>query len=140
MLYPLAPDPVDALINFLKNDTQISALSGDRVSTTKIDTALPRIQITMVPGTVTEGYEEVTEFQLDCWGGTATTGGVSPERQAKNLARTVCQRLDAMRGPLTGGAVTAAVPSVKPFDLPDPTTGRPRSVCQVEITISPNSP
>lgn len=132
MLYPLAPDPVDALINFLKTDPQISALSGDRVSTTKIDTTQPRIQITMVPGTVTEGYEEVTEFQLDCWGGT--------ERQAKTLARTVCNRLDAMRGPLTGGAVTAAVPSVKPFDLPDPTTGRPRSVVQVEITISPNSP
>jgi hypothetical protein len=132
MLYPLAPDPVDALINFLKTDAPIAAISADRVSTIKIDTPLPRIQITMVPGTVTEGYEEVTEFQLDCWGGT--------ERQAKTLARTVCNRLDVMRGPLTGGAVTSAVPSVKPFDLPDPTTGRPRSVVQVEITISPNSP
>lgn len=132
MLAPLAPDPVDALINFLKSDAPIVAISADRVSTTKIDTPLPRIQITMVPGSVTEFFEETTEFQLDCWGGT--------ERQAKTLARTVCNRIDAMRGPLAGGAVTVAVPSVKPFDLPDPTTGRPRNICQVAITISPNSP
>lgn len=132
MLAPLAPDPVDALINFLKSDAPIVAISADRVSTTKIDTASPRIQITMVPGPVTEFFEETTEFQLDCWGGT--------ERQAKTLARTVCNRIDAMRGPISGGAVTVAVPSVKPFDLPDPTTGRPRNICQVAITISPNSP
>lgn len=132
MLAPLAPDPVDALINFLKTDLLIASITADRVSTTKIDTPLPRIQITMVPGPVTEAFEETTEFQLDCWGGT--------ERQAKTLARTVCNRIDAMRGPLTGGAVTVAVPTVKPFDLPDPTTGRPRSVCQVAVTISPDSP
>lgn len=132
MLAPLAPDPVDALINFLKTDAPIAAISADRVSTTKINTDQPRIQLTMLPGDVTEAFEETTEFQLDCWGGT--------ERQAKTLARTVCNRIDAMRGPLSGGAVTVAVPSVKPFDLPDPDTGRPRSVCQVAITISPNSP
>jgi hypothetical protein len=132
MLAPLAPEPVDALINFLKSDSLIVAISADRVSTIKIDTPLPRIQITMVPGPVTEHFEETTEFQLDCWGGT--------ERQAKTLARTVCNRIDAMRGPLAGGAVTVAVPTVKPFDLPDPTTGRPRSVCQVAVTISPTSP
>lgn len=132
MLAPLAPEPVDALINFLTTDTAIAAISGTRVSTTKIDTDQPRIQITMVPGPVTEYFEETTEFQLDCWGGT--------ERQAKTLARTVCNRIDAMRGPLVGGAVTVAVPTVKPFDLPDPTNGRPRSVCQVAITISPSSP
>lgn len=132
MLAPLAPEPVDALIDFLTTDTAISAISGTRVSTTKIDTDQPRIQLTMVPGPVTEFFEETTEFQLDCWGGT--------ERQAKTLARTVCNRIDAMRGPLAGGAVTVAVPTVKPFDLPDPTTGRARSVCQVAITISPNSP
>lgn len=136
MLAPLAPEPTDALINFLKADTAIVAISGNRVSTTKIDTPLPRIQITMTPGPVTEHFEETTEFQVDCWGGTSATG----EREAKTLARTVCNRIDAMRGPLAGGAVTVAVPTVKPFDLPDPTTGRPRSVCQVAITISPNSP
>ena len=132
MLYPLAPDPVDALIDFLTSDAPIVAISADRVSTTKIDTPDPRIQITMLPGPVTEGFEETTEFQLDCWGGT--------ERQAKTLARTICNRIDAMRGPLSGGGVTVAVPSVKPFDLPDPDTGRPRSICQVAITISPTSP
>lgn len=136
MLAPLAPEPTDALINFLKTDAPIVAISGNRVSTTKIDTPLPRIQLTVTPGPVTEYFEETTEFQVDCWGGTGATG----EREAKTLARTVCNRIDAMRGPLTGGAVTVAVPSVKPFDLPDPTTGRPRSICQVAITISPTSP
>lgn len=136
MLAPLAPEPVDALINFLKADAAISTISADRVSTTKIDTPLARIQLTMVPGPVTEHFEETSEFQVDCWGSTGATG----EREAKTLARTVCNRIDAMRGPLTGGAVTVAVPTVKPFDLPDPTTGRPRSVCQVAITISPTSP
>lgn len=137
MLAPLAPDPADALINFLKADAAIAAISGTRVSTTKIDTPLPRIQITMVPGEVTEYFEETTEFQVDCWGG---TNPATAEREAKTLARTVCNRIDAMRGPLAGGAVTVAVPSVKPFDLPDPDTDRQRSICQVAITISPNSP
>lgn len=131
MLYPLAPDPVDALINFLKADSAVAAISADRVSTTRIDTPLPRIQLLMLPGPVTEAYEETTEFQVDCWGGT--------ERQAKNLARTVCNRINGMRGPLAAGAVTAAAPSVRPFDSADPTTGRPRSICQVEITISPEA-
>ena len=132
MLYPLAPDPVDALINFLKADPDVSVISADRVSTTKIDTPQPRIQVTMLPGDPTEPYEETTEFQLDCWGGT--------EREAKTLARTVCAAIYSMRTPLTGGAVTLAYPTVKPFDLPDPDTGRPRSVCQVAVTISPTSP
>jgi len=132
MPYPVAPDPIDALINFLKGDAFVSAIAGARVATTKIDTPLPRIQLTMISGLVTEPFEEATEFQVDCWGGT--------EREAKTLARTVCTRIDAMRGPLTGGAVTTAVTSVRPFDLPDPITGRPRCVCQVAVTISPDSP
>lgn len=136
MLAPLAPDPVDALLDFLTSDPPIVAISADRVSTRKLDTPLTRIQITMVPGPVTEAFEETTEFQLDCWGGKDSP---TAERDAKTLARTICNRIDAMRGPLTGGAVTVAVPTVKPFDLPDPITGRQRSVCQVAITISPEA-
>lgn len=136
MPYPVAPDPIDALINFLKADAFVSAITDTRVSTTKIDTPLPRIQLTMISGLLTEPYEEATEFQVDCWGGTGGTG----EREAKTLARTVCTRIDAMRGPLAGGAVTTAVTTVRPFDLPDPITGRPRCVCQVAVTISPNFP
>ena len=131
-MYPVPPDPTDALIAFLKTDPPITAISGDRVSTTRIDTAQPRIQITMLPGAVTEPFEQNTEYQLDCWGGT--------ERQAKTLARTVVTRIYGMRGALDGGAVTTARPSLMPFDSPDPVTGRPRSICQVEITISPEAP
>lgn len=136
MPYPVAPDPIDALINFLKADAFVSAIAGDRVSTTKLDSPLPRIQLFMVSGLITEPFEESTEFQVDCWGGTGLTG----ERESKDLARTICTRIDAMRGPLAGGAVTSAVTSVRPFDLPDPDTGRPRCVCQVAVTISPFSP
>jgi hypothetical protein len=128
VLYPLAPDPTDALINFLKAAPEVVAISGTRVSTQKIDTPEPRIQVTMLPGPVTEPFEETTEFQVDCWGGT--------ERQAKTLARTVCAAIYSLRG--TSG-VTVSVPSLKPFDSPDPTTGRPRSICQVQITMSPTT-
>jgi uncharacterized protein DUF3168 len=127
VLYPLPPDPADALITFLKNDADVAAIAGDRVSTTKIDTSQPRIQLTMLPGGNTEAYEESTEFQVDCWGGT--------ERQAKTLARTVCAAIFSM--PMTSNTVTVAVPTLRPFDSPDPTTGRPRSICQVQITSSP---
>lgn len=137
MPYPVAPDPLDALINFLTSDVEISAIVGDRVSTTKLDTPLPRIQLFMLAGLLTEPFEESTEFQVDCWGSAGTTTG---EREAKTLARTVCTRIDAMRGPLAGGAVTSALVSVRPFDLSDPDTGRPRCVCQVAVTISPDSP
>lgn len=137
MVYPLAPEPVDALINFLKTDAPIVAFSADRVSTVKIDTPSPRIQITQIPGQPTEAYEEFSEFQLDCWG---STNPLTGEREARTLARTVCTRINAMRGAVTGGAVVNAYATVKPFDLPDPITGRPRSVCQVGVSISPTSP
>lgn len=129
MLYALPPDPQAALITFLQGHADVSAISGTRVSSTKIDTPLPRIQVSAVPGPVTEPWEEAAEFQVDCWGGT--------ESQAFTLARTVCVAIYDIIPLLP--AVTSAYPTVKPFAAHDPTTGRPRFTCQLQIDSSPEA-
>lgn len=129
MLYALPPDPQSVLITFLQGHPDVSAISSTRVSSMKIDTDLPRIQVSAVPGPVTEPWEEASEFQVDCWGGT--------EGQALTLARTVCAAIYDLipQSP----AVTQAFPTVKPFAAHDPTTGRPRFIVQVQINQSPEA-
>ena len=133
MLYPLAADPTTVLIAFLTGHASISPLVSTRVSTFKLDTALTRIQLTMIPGTDTQPGFETYEYQVDCWGPKDAADDVD---QAQNLARTVCAAIYDLRG--TSG-VTQASPSLRPFALPDPDTGRARYLCQVSFTISPVS-
>ena len=127
MLYNLPPDPQAALITFLSTHTDVAAISGMRVSSVRLDTDQPRIQVTALPGDNTQPYEESSEFQVDCWGGT--------ESQALTLARTVCAAIYELT--LQNPAVTAAYPTVRPFASHDPQTGRPRFICQLQITQSP---
>lgn len=131
MLYPLAAAPTQTLIDFLKAHPEIEPLVGDRVSSFKLDTASTRIQLSMVPGEDSQPGFETYEYQVDCWG---PTDAVDDIDQAEALARTVCAAITDLRG--TSG-VTIAAPSVRPFALADPDTGRPRFICQVKITISP---
>jgi hypothetical protein len=133
MLYPLAADPTTVLIAFLTGHATLSPLVGTRVSTYKLDTPLTRIQLTMVPPETSEPGFENYEYQVDCWG---PTDAVNDIDQAQNLARSVCAAIYDLRG--TSG-VTVAVPSVRPFSLADPDTGRPRFVCQLRFTISPEA-
>jgi hypothetical protein len=133
VLYPLAADPTTVLINFIKSHPVLEPLIGNRVSTYKLDTAQTRIQLTMVPAEVSEPGFETYEYQVDCWG---PTDAVDDIDQAQNLARSVCNAIYDLRG--TDG-VTTAVPSVPPFPLPDPNTGRPRFIVQVKFTISPEA-
>lgn len=127
MLYALPPDPQSALITFLSTHTDVAAISGMRVSSTRLDTAQPRIQVTALPGDVTQPWEEASEFQVDCWGGTET--------QAFTLARTVCAAIYELT--LQNPAVTAAFPTLRPFASHDPDTGRPRFICQIQLVQSP---
>ena len=127
MLYALPPDPQAALITFLSTHTDVAAISGMRVSSTKLDTPQPRIQVTALPGETTQPFEESAEFQVDCWGGTET--------QALTLARTVCAAIYELT--TQSDTVTSAYPTVRPFASHDPTTGRPRFICQLQITQSP---
>lgn len=129
MLYALPPDPQAALVAFLTAQTDVAAICAGRVASTKIDTPAPRIQITAIGGPLAEPWEEAAEFQVDCWGGT--------ERQALDLARTVCAAIYDIIPLLP--AVTSAFPTVKPFAAHDPTTGRPRFICQVQINSSPEA-
>lgn len=130
MLYPLPPDPQTVLIDFLATNTDVAAIATGGVSSTKINTDNPRIQVSMIPGSPSVEWEEETEFQVDCWGGT--------EKNALELARTVCASIyDLIQLEAT---VTSAYPTVLPFASHDPTTGRPRFICQVQITQSPEAP
>lgn len=129
MLYALPPDPQAALITFLSTHTDVAAISGMRVSSTKLDTAQPRIQVTAIPGEDTQPFEESAEFQVDCWGGTET--------QALTLARTVCAAIYELT--LQNPAVTSAYPTVRPFASHDPQTGRPRFICQIAVVQSPTA-
>lgn len=131
MLYPLAADPTTVLIGFLTTHPVLEPLVGNRVSSFKLDTPLTRIQLTMVPGQVDQPGFETYEYQVDCWGPTDAADDID---KAQNLARAVCAAIYNLRG--TSG-VTVAEPTVRPFSLPDPDTGRPRFVCQVSFTISP---
>ena len=133
MLYPLAADPTTVLIAFLTGHASISPLVSTRISTFKLDTALTRIQLTMIPGDDTQPGFETYEYQVDCWG---PTDAVDDADQAQNLARTVCAAIYDLRG--TSGVIQAS-PSLRPFSLPDPDTGRARHVCQVSFTISPTT-
>lgn len=134
MLYPLAAPPTQALIDFTVAHPALSPLSGDRVSTFKIDTPLSRIQYAMLPGLITEPGIESYEYQANCWG---PLDAVDDIDQAEILARTLCVAIYDMRG--TGGVIVS-VPTVRPFSLPDPDTGRPRFVCQLRIDTSPEEP
>jgi len=129
VLYALPPDPQAALITFLGTHPDVSAISGMRVSSTRLDTPQPRIQITALPGENTQPWEEAAEFQLDCWGGTET--------QALTLARTVCAAIYDLT--LQNATVTAAYPTLRPFASPDPDTGRPRYIVQIQMVQSPAS-
>lgn len=129
MLYPLPPDPQQVLVDFLTTQTDVSAIAAGRVSSTKIDTDQPRIQVFAVPAAISHEWEEPAEFQVDCWGGT--------EQQALTLARTVCAAIYDLI-PLQS-TVTSAYPTVLPFASHDPTTGRPRFICQIQINQSPEA-
>lgn len=134
MLYGLAAPPTQTLIDFITSHPVLEPLVGDRVSSFKLDTPLTRIQLTMVPGQIDQPGFETYEYQVDCWGPTDAADDID---QAEALARTVCAAIYDLRG--TSG-VTVAEPTVRPFSLPDPDTGRPRFVVQLSFTISPEEP
>jgi len=129
VLYELPPDPQAALIGFLASHTAVSAISGMRVSSQKIDSASPRIQVTALPGPTTEPFEQAAEFQIDCWGGTET--------QAYTLARTVCAAIFDIVPQVA--SITTAYPTLMPFASHDPDTGRPRFICQLLVISSPEA-
>jgi hypothetical protein len=133
VLYELAAAPTTLLVAFLTGHEKVEPLAGDRVSSYKIDTPLSRIQLTMVPGDLGSPGFEIYQYQADCWG---PTDAVDDVDQAEELARTVCAAIPDLIG--TSG-VTTAFPTVRPFSLPDPETGRARFVCQIQFQISPEA-
>ena len=94
-----------------------------------VDVVHPRLRVTALGGTQDAPWEAVSEYQIDAWGGT--------EAQAQVLASTVLAAIYDMRGAVTDGWVTSAVPTLRPVSQPDEDTGRPRYLVQVSLTASP---
>lgn len=134
MLYPLAAPPTQLLIDFLAAHPALTPLVGTRVSSFKLPVDETRIQVFMLPGADSQPGFETYEYQVDCWGPVDAADDVD---QAEALARTVCAAIYDLRG---SNGVTQASPSLRPFSLPDPDTGRARLICQVSFTISPEEP
>jgi hypothetical protein len=130
MLSPPIPDLDAALVTFLDNHADLTPLHGGRVSTHVLDSPLPRLRVTSLGGTQPWPWEVTAEYQIDAWGGT--------EAQAYVLASTVCAAIYDMRGPITGGRIVTAEPSLRPISAPDEDTGRPRYLVQVVLTAYPS--
>lgn len=129
MLADPIPDLDAVLVTFLTNHAALSPLHGGRVSTHVLDSTLPRLRVTALGGTQPTPWEATSEFQIDAWGGT--------EAQAHTLASTVLAAIYDLRGAVTDGHVTSAVPTLRPVSQPDEDTGRPRYLVQVSITVHP---
>ena len=126
-MFAVLPDLDQALIEFLTAHPALAPLHGGRVSD-MLQSPAAGVRIAALGGTQPWPWQGTTEYQIECWGGTTV--------QADTLARTVVAAIYDMRGPITGGYVTASVPTLRPLWSPDD-NGRPRFIVQVAITVSP---
>lgn len=128
-MFALLPDVDQALVTFLTGHASLAPLHGGRVGTA-LQSAATSIRIANLGGTQTQAWAAEVTFQVECWGGA--------QQQANQLARTVVAVAVDMRGPIAGGYVSAAVPTLQPLWQPD-ANGRPRYIVQLEITIHPEA-
>ncbi len=122
-MFAVLPDVDAALIDFLDNHAALVPLHGGRVGT-KLQSAETSIRIANLGGVQPWPWEGITEFQVECWGGT--------QHQAHTLARTVVAAIYDMRG--YGGYVTSANVTLRPLWQPDD-NGRPRYLVQIELRV-----
>lgn len=129
-MFAVLPDVDAALIDFLEAHPSLAPLHDGRVGTTLqgTDTAL---RVANLGGPARWPWEGVTEFQVECCGGT--------HEQANTLARTVCAAIYDLRGPVDGGFIVSAYPTLRPLWRPFD-TGRPRYVVQVQLESTPEEP
>jgi hypothetical protein len=125
--FPVLPDTDTALIAFLAGHAALVPLHGGRVSDRTVATQTC-IRVTPIGGAQLWPWEGVTEYQLECWGGTAV--------QALTLARTAVAVVYEFRGPVTGGHVKGAEVSLRPLRSDD-ANGRPRFLLQVQLIALP---
>lgn len=130
-MFAVPPDLDAALVAFLKAHSSLSPLHAGRVGHALKDISATALRVANLGGPDTWPWEAVAEFQVESWGGT--------QQQANELARTVCAAIYDMRGPIDGGYVTVAKPSLRPLWQPDD-NGRPRYITQVLIEATTEEP
>ena len=128
-MFALLPDVDQALVAFLTQHAALAPLHGGRVGTA-LQSSATSIRIANLGGTQSQSWAADVTFQVECWGG--------DQQQANVLARTVVAAARDLCGPITGGYVTAAVPTLLPLWQPDP-NGRPRYIVHLELTIHPEA-
>lgn len=115
-----------ALIAFLTGHASLSPLHGGRVGTS-LQSALTSLRVASLGGPVPWPWEAQQEWQVEAWGGT--------HADADLLARTVVAAIGDWRGPIIGGRVVAAYPTLAGLWAPD--GARPRYIVQVAAIVMP---
>ena len=131
-VFPPLPDLDAALITFLLQHPALAPLHTGRVGHALPAGTGTAVRVAAVGGVQVWPWEAVSEYQVECWGGTA--------QQANTLARTVVAAAYDLKGPVVGGWVTATDVTLRPTDSPDTATGRPRLIVQLSITAHPEEP
>jgi hypothetical protein len=127
------PNVTKALRDYLRADTGVSALVGNRVFFGIPDrVAFPLVTVTRVAGGQDAGEAPIDRpiMQLDCWG--IPGNGAS----AEDTANAVKSALEAIKGRTSLNADCVAFGASvmgAPF-FPDPETGQPRVVLTVDMT------
>lgn len=128
----LMPDTDAALVGFLAAHPVLSPLHGGRVGTSLSGSA-PALRVAGLGGRRdgARPWDSSVEYQVEAWGGS--------QADAALLARSVCAAVYEMTGPVTGGHVWSAYPTLEPLWSPDESTGRPRYIVQVVLNITPEA-
>jgi hypothetical protein len=132
----VAPDAGEALRLALRAQPVITAITGTRVGLT-LTGSDPAIRYALLPGGRNHGGGAASaRLQVECWG---RGNGAPDDGTADDLARTVVSVLTGMVGTY-GQARVHGVSADAPYRSDDTTTGRPRAIVGVSITVSPTPP
>jgi hypothetical protein len=132
MAYALLPDMDQELVDFLTAHASLAPLHGGRVGT-ELQSDMVALQVTGLGGTQPWPWTATAEYQIAAWGAVGST-----QAQANTLIRTVVAAIYDMTGTgVDGGRVTGVAVTLAPLWSPDETTGRPRYIAHVGLTIYP---
>ncbi|MEU1761674.1 hypothetical protein [Micromonospora sp. NPDC005652] len=129
MPYALMPDLDQALVDYLKTNTQLLPLHSGRVGTRLAAGTAPAVRVTSLGGTQPWPWEASQEYQVEWWGGT--------DLQAKTLARVGESALWSLRGQVLGGRITGVAMPLTQLWSPDEAANRPRFISQVQFLVHP---
>jgi hypothetical protein len=135
-VFAVLPDLDAALVAFLRDHPSLAPLHGGRVSVRMPSGAAAALRVTSIGGFQDAPWEGFSEYQIECWGPGVDDAAY---QAAHMLARTVIAAVYDMPGPVTGGRVTSAVPTLRPLESPDADTGRARYIVQVQIQVYPEA-